>query len=284
MANDKLKDALQQVGMTPEQFAAIIPVDPKTVQRWLTGGTPYPRHRAAAARALEISEHELWPATAPDPEPEPEQQPAETADPQPAREPSPLGDVVASSGEYTHVGPPSLSDLVGGATSRIEIRHIGRLGPFGDGLVDLLADRARAGCQVRITSQWPTPELAALIGIDGIEVRIARAISDTCVLRCDDQILVLLPLATHTNPRAAAIHLRRQADGGLFDRYVEHLDTERTDTRTTDPITDPEEFALYLAATERGRDTNGATGPEQPATHTPTSDRDGPRRWPRRTG
>ena len=62
MADTNLKNALRQAGMTPEEFAEIVRVDPKTVQRWVAGTTtPYPRHRATIARALDLTEHQLWP-------------------------------------------------------------------------------------------------------------------------------------------------------------------------------------------------------------------------------
>jgi len=52
MTDTNLKNALRRAGMTPEEFAEIVQVDPKTVQRWVAGTTiPYPRHRATIARA-----------------------------------------------------------------------------------------------------------------------------------------------------------------------------------------------------------------------------------------
>ncbi|WP_187683708.1 hypothetical protein [Nocardia wallacei] len=48
--------------MTPEQLAARLEVDPKTVQRWIsTGRVPYPRHQFAVAAAVGVREVELWP-------------------------------------------------------------------------------------------------------------------------------------------------------------------------------------------------------------------------------
>ncbi len=68
MADTNLKNALRRAGLTPEEFAEIVRVDPKTVQRWVAGTTtPYPRHRATIARALDLTEHELWPDHAPPP-------------------------------------------------------------------------------------------------------------------------------------------------------------------------------------------------------------------------
>jgi DNA-binding transcriptional regulator YiaG len=37
MANENLEDALRSAGLTSEQFAQVIDVDPQTVQRWVSG-------------------------------------------------------------------------------------------------------------------------------------------------------------------------------------------------------------------------------------------------------
>jgi len=43
MANENLKNALQNAGLTPEEFAQVIRVDPKKRARWVAGTTvPYP--------------------------------------------------------------------------------------------------------------------------------------------------------------------------------------------------------------------------------------------------
>ena len=68
MGNENLQNALQQAGLTIEAFARVINVDPKSVGRWVSGNTiPYPRHRQAIARALDLDEHELWPDQTPAP-------------------------------------------------------------------------------------------------------------------------------------------------------------------------------------------------------------------------
>src|ERR1700733_8771787 len=97
MANENLKNALRTAGLTSEQFAQIIDIDPKTVQRWVSGRTPYPRHRATVARALELTEHDLWPDDVPPP-----------ADaPSPARPSAHRGgDVIGSWGHMTDPGVP----------------------------------------------------------------------------------------------------------------------------------------------------------------------------------
>ncbi|MEU7140746.1 hypothetical protein ABZ942_14940 [Nocardia sp. NPDC046473] len=60
--NDRLRRAVFEARMTPEQLARKIEVDPKTVQRWITQGRiPYPVHQFAVAVAIGVPEKELWP-------------------------------------------------------------------------------------------------------------------------------------------------------------------------------------------------------------------------------
>src|ERR1700733_10991960 len=98
MANENLKNALRTAGLTSEQFARIIDVDPKTVQRWVSGRTPYPRHRATIVRALDLTEHDLWPDDVPSP----------SSAPGPAEQSVQSGDVLGSWGEHTDPGAPDL--------------------------------------------------------------------------------------------------------------------------------------------------------------------------------
>ena len=66
MPNDRLRDVLMSKGLTPEEVAERLGVDPKTVERWITvGRTPYPRYRHAIAVMAEESETYLWPKALP---------------------------------------------------------------------------------------------------------------------------------------------------------------------------------------------------------------------------
>src|SRR5947209_6516255 len=101
MPNDKLKSAFQAAGLTVEEFAEIVGVDPKSVGRWLAGAsTPYPRHRASIARALDLPEDELWPENTPPPAREPA-----------TDEPPAAGDVAASWGNQDN--DPRAGDPLG---------------------------------------------------------------------------------------------------------------------------------------------------------------------------
>lgn len=64
MRNERLRAALVAADLTPADVAAHVGVDPKTVERWLSGRTPHPMTRAMVAALLSSSESYLWPAAA----------------------------------------------------------------------------------------------------------------------------------------------------------------------------------------------------------------------------
>src|SRR5215211_6856074 len=66
MANERLRSAMAKVQADIEAITRATGVDPKTVQRWLNGRTPHPRHRWAIANLLGEDEGYLWPAARPD--------------------------------------------------------------------------------------------------------------------------------------------------------------------------------------------------------------------------
>ena len=61
MANERLRTALLQRGVTPADLAEAIGVDPKTIERWIGGRIPYRRHRHQVAVQLGVDETYLWP-------------------------------------------------------------------------------------------------------------------------------------------------------------------------------------------------------------------------------
>jgi hypothetical protein len=59
--NETLCRALIHAGLTEEDVAARLQVDPKTVRRWLEGRVPYLRHRWVIATMVGADEIDLWP-------------------------------------------------------------------------------------------------------------------------------------------------------------------------------------------------------------------------------
>src|SRR4030081_3349898 len=66
MANERLRAAMAKAGKDILSLACATEVDPKTVQRWLAGRVPHPRHRWAIASILDEEEGHLWPSARPD--------------------------------------------------------------------------------------------------------------------------------------------------------------------------------------------------------------------------
>ena len=61
MANDRLRAAIFTQGFAVHHIAGELAVDPKTVDRWIGGRTPYRRHRHALATLLRTDAGYLWP-------------------------------------------------------------------------------------------------------------------------------------------------------------------------------------------------------------------------------
>ncbi len=59
--NETLRRAIFSAGLSEDDVAARLGVDPKTVRRWLDGRLPYPRLRWHLAALLEADETDLWP-------------------------------------------------------------------------------------------------------------------------------------------------------------------------------------------------------------------------------
>ena len=136
MENEHLRTAITRAGLTLEEFADIVQVDVKTVRRWLAGRTPYPRHRARVAGALDTTEHALWPDAVPAPT---TLQRGRADDPWP-------GDVVAGYGYATDPAAPNPVELLpqrsSGSSSSSPISH-----PAG--IVELLRASAADGCHAQ---------------------------------------------------------------------------------------------------------------------------------------
>lgn len=61
LMNDRLRVAMASASVEPESMARKVGVDPKTVQRWLGGRLPHPRHRWKICDILGQSEQYIWP-------------------------------------------------------------------------------------------------------------------------------------------------------------------------------------------------------------------------------
>lgn len=285
MAHDNLKNALRQAGLTPEEFAEIVRVDPKTVQRWLAGTTtPYPRHRATIARALDLTQHQLWP----------DQTPAATPGSSPATSDAAGIEVTGTWANDTDDNAPDPIAFITQSCSAIDVLDNGRGIRFTHELANALAEQAVLGREVRLLTYLPTPRLERLISHEQIEIRVIDAAPDHSLLHADDQILLTVNLAAEGDQPPPLLQLRRTADGGLFDRLADNFDTLWSEADET--LTDPQQLEAYLTNADADEDFEDENSPD-PATPieeaaaeppslaagTPTQTETGQteRRWPR---
>ena len=235
MSNERLRRAIEAARKTIDDVAEEAGVDPKTVQRWLKGRTPYQRHRWAIAKLLDEDESYLWP---------------------------PEGAAIASGDASTHeliaayahraaVPPRSWWKLLSAAEGRIDLLgyamlHLPEQHPE---LMSLLRDKGASGCQVRVALADPESEQARirdeeedldggllarirtstkyfseLAGCDGVELRAHATPMYNSVFRFGDQMYVTPHLYGVPGAKAPLLHLRRRGPDGMFEKFATHFD------------------------------------------------------------
>jgi transcriptional regulator with XRE-family HTH domain len=235
MPNERLRAALLRKGLTPEDVAAQLKVDPKTVERWVsTDRRPYRRYRYALGTILGEDETYLWPGAL-----------------------SPDQAANASESEIITVYPHRWTvprDMWGHLFEAAE-EEIGVLVYSGvwlaedAGMLAILRDKAQAGVQVRLLIGDPdAPEvisrgkaegiddslqgkvryalvlLRPLQDIEGIEIRTHDTVLYNSIYRSDDELLVNAHIYGVGATNAPVLHLRRVAGGNMVTTYIESFD------------------------------------------------------------
>jgi transcriptional regulator with XRE-family HTH domain len=236
MPNERLRAALLRNGLTPEDVAAQLKVDPKTVERWVTTDRrPYRRYRYALGTILGEDETYLWPGAL-----------------------SPNQAANASESEIITVYPHRWTvprDMWGHLFEAAE-DEIGILVYSGvwlaedAGLLAILRDKAADGVRVRLL--FGDPEGAEvisrskaegiddslpgkakyavtllrpkLLGVPGVEIRLHDTVLYNSIYRSDDELLVNAHVYGVGATDAPVLHLRRVAGGNMVQTYVESFD------------------------------------------------------------
>ncbi len=234
MPNERLRTAMLERGITPSDLAEALRVDPKSVERWISGRTPYRRHRYAVAARLGVDEVYLWPDALSE-------------------------DQVASASEseiiniYPHRWTVP-SDLWRNVFDRAE-EEIGVLVYSGlflsedAGIQWIFRQKAEAGARVRILLGDPDSAHVAqrgtdeglddaqaakiknalvlyrpLLKVEGIEFRLHRTVLYNSMYRADDQLLVNTHIYSFPAAQAPVLHLRRVAGGGMVSTYLDSFE------------------------------------------------------------
>lgn len=232
MANDLLIAAIHRAGLTNNDVADVAQVDPKTVERWISGRVPHPRYRSVLANHLVVDEAELWPDTAR------------------ARGRRGLEEITGAWARRDEKDAPDWRALFRGAEQHVDLIGYSLLSVIeARGALKALAGKAADGCQIRIAvadpdadhvlaadlRQRPAGRLAArirtsqerlltLAGQPGIELRQHQVASSHTILRFDDELLLTIHLAATPGLHAPLLHLHRERDYGIFDQLARHVE------------------------------------------------------------
>ncbi|BCJ50423.1 transcriptional regulator [Actinoplanes sp. NBRC 14428] len=221
-------------GVTPAALAEVLKVDPKSVERWISGRTPYRRHRYAVSAHLGVDEVYLWPDAL-------------------------SSDQVANASEseiiniYPHrwTVPSELwRTMFENAEEEIGVLVYSGLFLSEDaGIQRIFRQKADAGVRVRILLGDPDSEAVAQRGadegvddvqagkiknalvmyrplrdVDGIEFRLHSTVLYNSIYRSDDQVLVNTHIYSFTAAQAPVLHLRRVAGGGMVSTYLDSFE------------------------------------------------------------
>lgn len=227
--------------LTPRKLAVRIGVAPKTVERWLADAelVPHARNRVDACAALKVDEEMIWPKAVQD------------------RVKTGHDRELVHAYPYRSACPSTVwGELIEGATE--EIFFAGYTNYFvwleQPAFVDTLRRKVASGCRVRFLLGDPDAEvtrrreaiedvtlsvstrirvtlqnLERLGPMEGLEARLSNADDavnhvSLSVFRFDDNALVTPHLARLVGHDSPLLHLRRQGDGGMFDRFAEHAE------------------------------------------------------------
>jgi DNA-binding transcriptional regulator YdaS (Cro superfamily) len=230
--NHPLARALRGAGINAVDVAARLGVDPKTVDRWIAGRMPYPRHRSALARLTGWSLRDLWPEL-----------------PRPA-EPATQADEVRIVYPHRSAVPADVwSRLFAQAEEEIDVLAYSALFLAEDIAVStLLRDKAKARVRVRIALGEPSGVhvadrggeervgdgmgariRTALVGFSpvveaGGELRLHDTVLYNSIYRADDQMLINTHVYGHPASHAPVFHLRRWAPDGMATTYLDSFE------------------------------------------------------------
>ncbi|GAB2815445.1 DUF5919 domain-containing protein [Actinoallomurus bryophytorum] len=228
--NEILRRAFAEAGVTEQDVATHLGVDTKTVQRWLEGRRPYPRHRNGLANLLGIDQTRIWRAEA-----------------RVLRVSHPGEAELEASYAHRWAVPRGVWDwLFSQAEEEIGVLVYSGLFLAEDvGLLRLLGEKARAGVCVRILLGDPdSPDVAkrgvdegvddamaarvrnalvlyqVLRGVEGVEIRLHESILYASLYRGDDDLLVNPHVYGIAASHAPVLHVRHVTDGDMASTYL----------------------------------------------------------------
>lgn len=232
--NEALRVAMSARSVEVEALARNVGVDPKTVQRWLGGRIPHPRHRWKICDLLGQSEQHLWPGVG-----------------MGAPGAAATSEIVAA---YAHRADAP-SQLWAGMLERVRT-NLDLLGyamlffpEQHPQLARLIDEKGASGLRVRIALADPESEevkardeleglggtlpgrirstvthLAPILDRPGVEVRFHGVPLYNATYRFDDEMLVTPYLYRLHGYQHPLLHLKRLGPAGIFEGYAEQFE------------------------------------------------------------
>jgi hypothetical protein len=239
--NDRLRIAMTSACIEAESLARKVGVDPKTVQRWLGGRVPHPRHRWKICDLLGQSEQYIWPQVILGVSGVLHTSEVVSAYAHRADSPSQLWTGMLE-------GARSNIDLLGYSMSFFPEQH--------SGLAQLLDEKCARGLQMRVSLADPEgPEVAARDNLErlggtlpsriratvvhfeslfanaGVEIRFHGVPLYNAIYRFDDQMLVTPYLYQLRGFQHPLFHLKRLGSAGIFEAYAQQFEAIWTESR-----------------------------------------------------
>ena len=234
MANERLRAAILENGLTTPALASDLGVDVKTVERWVNGRVPYRRYRYAVSTRLGVDEGYLWPD-------------ALTKDQVTAASAS---EVVAVYPRRSEVPRDAWRRFLESADEEIGVLvYAGLFLAEDTSLHRIIRKKANAGARVRfLVGDRDDPHIAergeqegigdaiaakisnavALYGplreVEGVEFRMHRTVLYNSIYRADDQLLVNSHVYGLIASHAPVWHLRKVAGGEFASVYLESFE------------------------------------------------------------
>jgi hypothetical protein len=235
MTNERLRDAMAAAHIDTEAVIRATNVDPKTVQRWISGRIPHARHRWKIAELLHQHEDVLWPSVA-------GRTVTGTAH---------TLEVVAAYAHRADVPASAWWQLFEQATEEIDLLANAMLfiPEQNAGLVNLFKEKAANGCTIRIALADPTCDAVQLrdeeeqLGgtlpgriknclyhfrgihsVPNIEIRYHSTILYNSLFRADDEMFVTPHLYGLHGSKAPLFHLRRLGLDSVFTNFASHFE------------------------------------------------------------
>jgi transcriptional regulator with XRE-family HTH domain len=232
--NDRLRLAMASASIEPESLARKVGVDPKTVQRWLAGRVPHPRHRWKICDLLGQSEQYIWPQIILGASGVLQTSEIVSAYAHRADAPSQLW-IGMLEGVRRNI------DLLGYSMSFFPEQH--------SGLSEILEEKCARGLKMRIVladpegvevsardslerlgGTLPSRIRATVVNLEslstnaGVEIRFHNVPLYSATYRFDDQMLVTPYLYRIHGFQHPLLHLKRLGSAGIFEAYAQQFE------------------------------------------------------------